>query len=1556
MSPSITDLDNLSRLKIELQADGSASKLENLAAALLGRLLGVPVAVAKSGFQHGGDGGPAGRQGRRFRIECKKYGDATRLSDRELLGEIDHALARDEALEAWILVATRSVSEQLEQDLVQKGEKIGVPVVILDWKDNEIGSLSALCAFDPDLVEVQFSREAGAYARALQSISANAIVALRRDLQSWSLGFEGLRLRSHEKLDKIWHSPRASNTELGQNAAGGAQERKVKRTAVHEALNAWWQGLARTDAPAAVIGWDGVGKTWATLDWFIDRKGEQPVVLIVPSSAVSAYSGVSESSVKRFLAGRLYEVSGVRDSEHWLRRLDYLLKRPTDEGPVLSVFFDGLNQEPSVPWLSLLKVLQGETFAGRVRVLVSTRNHHFDDKLSKLRGLIVPTVPITVDIYDAASGGELDQMLGFEGLAQSDLHPDLIELARTPRLFKLVVRFRDRLVEADKVTVHRLLWEYGRDTLGERAGKSFSEAEWRAWLKEIAQKYRDGVRQFSVRSLAETASRPDLSECEVYARLSDIIDGRFARPGPSGSLQLTPTVVAHALGAALLAHLDTVAVPTFEPLFAELTQWLDPIAGFDQRAEILRAAVSILVERGCPTASPAAGVLVTAWLQTQNVTDDHRRELATLAPNLTDALLDAVEHSDGRTHASARLWAVNALRAIPRTDTAALATIITRVRHWFRIVSRDIDLYAHADADLEKNRSDRLKRRIGTDSSGPITVVGVDLELVDRADGMLQAAAPSIIEGFPLAKALPVFEAAAVTLAIRGRNESWDGLKWLCVLNEADPDETAVALRSLSEAVRLRTPEPGVHPDLPARVAALLLWLDGKEVDEDVAASIDPGLDRVLTYEKDYLPRPGHSFFALERRHAEIALNDTDLRLHVRVQRTKELWLDPSFKPPTEFIAEIRAAVAGIDVEKVHRHSGYTIEDHNFEELEPILARCAPDLLADLTRRKMQNISTCPGEARYWSAIHATDHLVLAGETEATAAQTLRLSGADADENQETYAASQLLMVEIRDLDTQAQFEELIRADLKFILTDFAEVLRPATLSDVDALISRYACGSAKQKHDLLTLLSIHPVAITDGAWSWIEGFAKQPGHDLCGLAFQILTRADPVRFGRTLAADGWSWSPDAHIWVNHYGTGALIEATSALPFDQVAPRLAPWRLLEAARLRGADPTEVRLAAGIFGHVLAAEKIDELDPGSILSVARTEAKASPFVFSVAPRPGQENTDDPVAALRAAIDTDSQIKAHRRAVETAVSRIREARTSGASLYLADIDAEDLEPVLRHAPDMVNQWLEGFRERTTDFRRRVRLADAAFLALCEVLLTYDPLRGADLWRALRATVRTRYVGAAGVEDLLHMVFRVPDSPAVIALREELVELERCHTDQALFEVAVAASYNGKADWLATIIEADRASARVWRRKRGVVLAGFSANNTLPVAHAWPDGEIRTGHAELDRKSARFRWIEACARHWWRLYLEAHEPTEAYAAWVLFLRSADRRAWIWMRADVQAANDTGALFKLKLSHAQLNRAKLKRMMEKRTDKLDKSFLDRQIAAGVGPWGKET
>ena len=122
------------------------------------------------------------------------------------------------------------------------------------------------------------------------------------------------------------------------------------------------------------------------------------------------------------------------------------------------------------------------------------------------------------------------------------------------------------------------------------------------------------------------------------------------------------------------------------------------------------------------------------------------------------------------------------------------------------------------------------------------------------------------------------------------------------------------------------------------------------------------------------------------------------------------------------------------------------------------------------------------------------------------------------------------------------------------------------------------------------------------------------------------------------------------------------------------------------------------------------------------------------------------------------------------------------------------------------------------------------------------------------------------------------------------------------------------------------------------------GFLSDNTLPVEGAWPEGEVRGGHDHAMRVSARRKYLEACAHHWWRTYLAAPDATEAYAAWTLFLSSADRRAWVWMEDDPGKTAEV-SLASEKIIHARLNSERLERAMRKREDRFARQFLGRDI-----------
>ena len=515
--------------------------------------------------------------------------------------------------------------------------------------------------------------------------------------------------------------------------------------------------------------------------------------------------------------------------------------------------------------------------------------------------------------------------------------------------------------------------------------------------------------------------------------------------------------------------------------------------------------------------------------------------------------------------------------------------------------------------------------------------------------------------------------------------------------------------------------------------------------------------------------------------------------------------------------------------------------------------------------------------------------------------------------------------------------------------------MKTPTPEETEELLSRFGQGAPKEQHDLLCLFSIYVTAFTDPVWNWLEIRALSDDDVDRGIAFRTLERTDSDRFGRVLMEWDWTWKREEDFWVNHYGSGALISGSFSTPFDQIAPRLAPWRLLEAARLRGGDPAEVRLAASIFGDVLIGRALTEPDPGSDLTVDLVEWSDYPSFYSFELRKEENATSDPFGALRAAGDIEAQRLAWRRAQETAQQRISEARAAGANLFLANLNAEDITPVWVHAREVFDRWLEGFEQITADFKRRVRLAEAAYVAICEGLLNHDPGRGAELYRAMRPILTIRYVGVGGVDELIHIPFRAKDSPSVAALREFLIELNQCSTDKALDELAFAAVYNGGGDWLAAQIEADQASRLTWRQKRAIVLSGSLSDNALPINDAWPTGPTRFSDEDLMRRAARRRADEAAARHWWRVFLLAQTVEEAYAAWILFLRTCDRGSLVWIHRDGEASNQDGAFFARKMVHAKINRSLIKHASEARDKNLEDTFLGMRTVHGVGPWGTD-
>lgn len=276
-------------------------------------------------------------------------------------------------------------------------------------------------------------------------------------------------------------------------------------------------------------------------------------------------------------------------------------------------------------------------------------------------------------------------------------------------------------------------------------------------------------------------------------------------------------------------------------------------------------------------------------------------------------------------------------------------------------------------------------------------------------------------------------------------------------------------------------------------------------------------------------------------------------------------------------------------------------------------------------------------------------------------------------------------------------------------------------------------------------------------------------------------------------------------------------------------------------------------------------------------------------------------------------------------------------------------EDARVLVEHCSAEVHVWLDGMELKSPEFARKVGLAGGLFLALCEALLAEDPQRGVTLWHSLADTLQMRYKGLGGVDDLMHMVFRAPNSAPVLALRDELYSMRRNPTDKDLLELVLCATANGNGGWLDQRVSEDENSPHDWRRKRAIVLRGLMASPSIEELN-WCEGWARGSWEVLRHNALDWGNRQSMARYWWRQYLTSETAEAAYAAWHVLLACADRRAWAWIGEEVERNRSSGTLWRLKMLHFSVNRSKLEIAMEERETK-GSNRMDRQLMAWEAP-----
>ena len=1538
---------------ILLEAD--PKHLERLAGFALGALLRVPFRQARSGNQRGGDGGVSGIGGRYLVFEARRYGSNSRLDERSIRGEIDQACKRHPNLEAWLLVTTLEVPEQIQDAMGEVGLSNGIATVSIDWLPRPLPRLATLAASCPEFFSTEFGEQHRPLLKRISELPeyASTLQLIERELQSWLIGYDAVRDSSHRRLREIWTSRRRAQAKFRQNVAGGDENaRHVRRSNLIDSLDSWLDS-SDDGTVGALVGSEGVGKTWAALDWLQYRQNSLPIVVLAPSSALGhADSGGNEAL--HLIARYLHDISEVRDVSYWEKRVGRFLTRPADEGHVFLLFFDGINQLPSRDWLGLLHQLEDAPFHQRVQTLISTRTAFFEDRLHRLSNLIAPLHRTDVGNYDLTPGGELDLKLQGAGLSRGDLPDRLLHHAAIPRMFDLIIRLRSELGDVGEVTVHRLLWAYGAFTIQEASVGAFSEAEWRQFLLELARDYIDGSNRSTRQRIESLSASAIQTSDQVYHRVSGVIDGIFATLDRDGELEFDPDFVSHAVGLALVSQMDR-AKPGEQPATI-LDNFLDPIAGYDVRAEILRAAVTIALLRS-ESESPAwLGTLCTRWLHSQNVPESHLGDLEVLAPALVTPMLDVIETSRGHSLTTARHIAIDVLAAVDKADPAVAATIAERVSRWLDCISLEKrgDEADRTDNSRYARRCKRLKERIGVAEPGTIAIAGRNFEIVDYSGEDLIVVAAQLLQGRPLKDAVEFFVHGAIQIALVGSGAAQETQYWLNILNVVDPEETAAGLRSASQEIRSLPVEAGHHPKLNARIASILLWRTGYSEDAQEAWTMDPKIDHIFEYKRDYLSDPARSYFRLERRHVARVLCDKTLAMFGRINKSKDALLDPSFQVPQDFIDELTVVSESFDFSQTATGGDRTSEDDQWKRLSLALARCNPDCLANCERARLRQFAERTPDQRFGSALAAPEVMLLVRDEESAALQTLRKQGHGESDDDELLIQTGLLIAEIQCASPIEQVTKILDSEIDPVFLGLGRVCHSPSASELDQLIA--LCGGDRRKlNRLASVLVEYELDLSETAFDALSELLFSTDSDGASEAAWALLGSNAAEcLGHALDQRDWSWSCSQPHMVNIMGSRGIIASHRGRRFSDFAARIAPFLLLEALSQEARLPDEAQLAVDLLSNALAQYQKDAPESGLDIFHDYEASSTGNYNFTIGEIVEDRDDGNDIRSLLERVNRPEQYEERRRTIiQSYINAVGQARQSGAQFLHTRFHADDFDQVLDLCPEALDRWLDGIDRLTDEFRRRVRLAEGFFVGLCEAVLKRDPSRGIPLWRALRECQSTRFIGLTGIDRLKFAPFMAPDCPAVESVLDELCDLDEARTDEDLLDIVVAARSSGRIDWLGQRISSDESSSCPAHRRRAAFLQPKFVRPTIAGDAEWPSGPSIGEYQDIHDDSWIMGQREAFAANWFRKFAEADTAEAAHAFWRLFLACSDRRARTWMCQDYdQYAVGNGSLEDLKRRFVKQQRYAFKRAISDNEKSLQQTFTTQRVTKSLLPW----
>lgn len=595
--------------------------------------------------------------------------------------------------------------------------------------------------------------------------------------------------------------------------------------------------------------------------------------------------------------------------------------------------------------------------------------------------------------------------------------------------------------------------------------------------------------------------------------------------------------------------------------------------------------------------------------------------------------------------------------------------------------------------------------------------------------------------------------------------------------------------------------------------------------------------------------------------------------------------LDPDSGAPTD-LAPATELLKAIEPSRLHSALGRTREDHDLELVEPILARFRPDLLGELYRQVLRSASTREEVPLRQLGWIVPESLLIIREREAATLDNARRSlFPKLAANPDDARATEAYLL--------LGILPLHPADKQIrLLLD-----RPKSAIDLRKLETVFTAVPEDRANELLTLNQTN------------EGY--------------MVTRV---------------------LWFLGGTSFALSEASrSAFEFcfnhEDSSVRASAFRL--AVRCN-----DVPVLASHKQSSWAADERDQSNEahyGSLALIASAtagdyQALRHRVLFEYRGRLAHRDlTPEALGELGRELD----------ALWTSLMGLSPSEQGAirhSAIGRSNIDVASLRQLITSQPELAEKWVSA----TSDSSHVPWQAIDFYRSLC-MALSDDPSRSAPLLTFLRSS---QVFGGItyrpmSIDSCTWLAFHLATSDEVDSIRQSI--LEDAHTDELLYQLALAAQDQKAFDWLERVVRTDLEHSDLHRKARGLTLVGFlDEGSLLRALHPMLDG--CGGYLEEVAAVARKRSASnQRARFWFRQSADRRDPVESWANFRLFLRCCDRRFFLWRESMIDANPDLPLLWR---RHLEINDQQIDRAIKRNEGKLAEVLYGTRTSRYVWPW----